>query len=205
METITIEKVIKFDNTIDSIDTVQVNNELRYELLDDDTHVKGTINLSGSVNTILGQKDFYEDVDVDIYAPFEKIIDRDKFKMVVKDYSFMINQQNLIVYLVIDMDGIVSAEDNKTLTQSENTLEDITDIQTDPEEVKISGEIIEDINKLNEINDNTLYNIREDERDNNCHISIKENDNKEIIDNNWATDLFKLTDNYSVFMKIHID
>ena len=202
METITIEKVIKFDNIIDSIESVQVNNDLRYELLDDNTHAKGTINLTGSVNTILGQKDFFEDVDVDVYAPFDKIIDGSNFKMSVKDYSYMVNQQNLIVYLVIDLDGIIDRQDIDVNNNDNNMTNE--NIVTENNE-----NVVESINTLNEINDNNETTIKEEVEVRNvkeeCNVTIKENTDNESINPSWATDLFKLSDNYTVFMKFHVE
>ena len=65
MENITLEKIIKFDNTIVSLETLQVSNDLKYELLDDDTHAKGFIGFKGNVKTMLDSKSFDETVDVD--------------------------------------------------------------------------------------------------------------------------------------------
>ena len=84
METITIEKIIKFENVIDSISYINVNDELRYTILEDNTHATGKILLSGNVNTLLGEKTFNEEVDVDIYAPFDKKLDNENFKIMVK-------------------------------------------------------------------------------------------------------------------------
>ncbi|MCI5744785.1 MAG: hypothetical protein MR270_00640 [Erysipelotrichaceae bacterium] len=212
METITIEKVIKFENVIDSIDSLVVNNDLRYQLEDDDTHATGKINLTGSVNTVLGRKDFNDDVDIDIYAPFEKKLSKDNFKIEVKDYSYMVNQHNLIVYLVLSINGIISQDEKVNNQENKEEKED-----------KENSEILDSINNLNEINQGedrkipfmpTLSNkndniIESQTKENNkkeeCKVNIKDNENKEIIDSTWATDLFKLTDNYSLFMKIHVD
>ena len=81
METITIEKIIKFDSEIDGINIIEINDELRYSLKEDESHATGIIEVSGSVNTLLGKKEFKDDVDVDIYAPFDKKLDKENFKL----------------------------------------------------------------------------------------------------------------------------
>ena len=62
MENITIEKSFRFDEVIDSIEMINIDDQLRCEILDDDTHAVKTINVTGLLNTTLGQKDFKEDV-----------------------------------------------------------------------------------------------------------------------------------------------
>ena len=47
MENITIEKVINFDNNIDDIETIDVSKDVKYNVLDDNSHVEGFINVSG--------------------------------------------------------------------------------------------------------------------------------------------------------------
>lgn len=129
MQTITISKDISFDNVIDSIDNVEVLKDLKYELIDNNTHIKGVISIQGLVNTILGQKNFHEDVDLDIYTNDEQTLDPKTFKLLIKDYSYVVNGKTLTVYLVLELEGLVT-------------------------KVKeASSQIIEDINNLNEIKD----------------------------------------------------
>lgn len=197
MQTITIEKVIKFDNVIDSIDNVVVNNDLKYDLLDGNSHIKGTIKLSGCVNTILGQKEFNEDVDVDIYTPDDQKLDENNFKMTIKDYSYMVNQQNLIVYIVLNLDGLVT-NDESSLKNSDEIIEDINNLN------EINEESLDNINDNDIREEMTLANIKESEKID-CKVNIKDNNENEKISTNWAKDLFKLSDNYTTFMKIHLD
>ena len=185
METITIEKVIKFDSIIDSIDNVSVNDELRYELSEENTHANGLILISGSVNTLTGKKDFNEEVDVDIYAPFEKELDKDNFKITVKDYSYVVSNKNLIMYLVLQIQGIKDAisKENNELVEEMNTLNEINDESTNKrvvEEVKVIEEVKE-VNKQK--------------------VNIKESETKEEITKSWSNDLFKLDNSYVIFHK----
>lgn len=197
MENITLEKIIKFDNTIVSLETLQVSNDLKYELLDDDTHAKGYIDFKGNIKTMLESKDFNETVDVDIFAPFEKHINREEFKIEVKDYSYIINDNKLIVYFVISLTGFKDNEVEEDL----------------PNETK--EQLLENINTLNEtikedVNErNSDENNQEDEKVEEVaqvipsKYILKNHEVKETIKDSWATDLFKLSENYTVFMKIH--
>ena len=197
MENITLEKIIKFDNTIVSLETLQVSNDLKYELLDDDTHAKGFIGFKGNVKTMLDSKDFDETVDVDIFAPFEKHINREEFKIEVKDYSYIINDNKLIVYFVISLTGFKDNEVEEDLPNEtkEQLLENIN---------TLNETIKEDVKERNEKENN-----QEDEKVEEVaqvlpsKYILKNHEVKETIKDSWATDLFKLSENYTVFMKIH--
>lgn len=197
MENITLEKIIKFDNTIVSLETLQVSNDLKYELLDDDTHAKGYIDFKGNIKTMLESKDFNETVDVDIFAPFEKHINREEFKIEVKDYSYVINDNKLIVYFVISLTGFKDNEVEENL----------------PNETK--EQLLENINTLNETIKEDVKERNSDEKNQEdekveevaqvlpSKYILKNHEVKETIKDSWATDLFKLSENYTVFMKIH--
>ena len=194
METITIEKVIKFDNVIDSLQDIEVLNDLKYELYDDSTHASALINIKGKVKTVLNLSSFNEDVEVEIFTPYNKEIDKDKFNVVVKDYSYTINNNNLNVYLILKINGIVDKKESE-----EKYIEANYD------------EIVHSMNELNTINNDDL-NTRtqiEDKLENNQNIELKQEEvkeNKELKQNNsWANNLFKLTENYSVFKTFHVD
>ena len=61
-----------------------------------------------------------------------------------------------------------------------------------------NNEIVKQINTLNEIKEERLEQKEE-------KMLLKENNLSDNVNKTWATDLFKLSDNYSLFMKIHID
>lgn len=190
METITIEKNIKFDNTIDSIESISVDNELRYDLLEDDTYAKGKININGSVNTLIGKNEFNEDVDVDIYAPFDKKLDKENFEIKVKDYSYVVNNKNLIVYIVLQINGIINEEknENTSILEEMNTINEINE-----EETSSRSEEVEDVKIIEEVKE-----VKQNK------VNIKENNKKDEISSNWSSDMFKLNDSYVIFHKFKL-
>ena len=194
MEKITIEKVIEFDSVIDSIEYINVDDNIKYEIDEDDTHCEATLYIKGKVNTLLGEKEFKEDVDVDIYAPFEKKLDKDDFNIEVKDYSYNINQKKLIVYIILYLHGIKEFKVEEEHDEDEKVL--LEEISEDNE----SSSLVEDINSVNEINEEVRIEKKE-----NTNVKIVEDNVVEEMNKSWASDLFDLTDNYSLFMKFHVD
>lgn len=190
MEKITIEKVISFDSVVDSIEYVNVDENIKYKIDDDDSHCEATLLLNGKVKTLLNDKEFNEEVDVDIYAPFDKKLDKNDFKIKVLDYSYSINQKKLTIYLILQLDGIKKVESVEV--EQENI---------DDEIIEQTNEIVENINSVNVINEPVLQQ-RSTEKEN---VKIVEDNLVEEMNKSWATDLFNLTDNYSLFMKFHVE
>lgn len=206
MDNITLEKVIDFDSLIDSIDTININDQIKYEILENNTHGTGTIQICGSVNTLTGKHDFKEEVDVDIYTQDNKKIEQEKFKIVVKDYSYTINKQSLSVYLVLQIEGIIEVDD--VINES--------NINNDNEVLVNYDNIVDSINNINDINTSDRNstnneNLTNSLTDNNIiqevkeNINVKTNVNEDNISSNWANDLFKLTETYEVFYKVHLE
>lgn len=189
METITIEKIIKFENEIDSIDIINIDDELRYNFVEQDSHAQGNLLISGSVNTLLGRKDFKEEVDVDIYAPFEKKIDKDNFKIKVKDYSYMVKNKSLIVYIILQFEGIIdnSNSTNESIVEEMNKLNEINEEET---LIRNENKVIEIIEEVKEVKSNNK--------------KIIEKENKEEVKNSWSKDLFKLNDSNVIFHKFKL-
>ena len=186
MENITIEKVINFDNNIDDIETIDVSKDVKYNVLDDNSHVEGFINVSGSVKTLLESKEFNETINVDIFTPTNKEIDVDNFKINVVDYSYVVNQKNLFLYVILNIDGIVDVSEKEEL-KSDNEVLEINKLNVIEEQRDVKEE--ENVDEVKEmLEENKLI--------------IKDNNMSDGVSKTWATDLFKLSDNYTLFMKI---
>ena len=186
MENITIEKVINFDNNIDDIESIEVCKDVKYNVLDDNSHVEGFINVTGRVKTLLDSKDFNETINVDIFTPTNKEIDVNNFKINIVDYSYVVNHKNLSLYVILNIEGIIDVSKK--------------------EEEKVDNEVLE-INKLNVIEEQRELKEENDEVQEVLEenkLIIKDNNMADAINKTWATDLFKLSDNYTLFMKISL-
>ena len=188
MENITIEKVISFDNTLDSIIDVLVDDNIKYNIFDDSTHVEGIINVKGKVKTLLEEKDFNDEVNIDIFTPLNKVIDKDLFQIKVVDYSYVLQNKNLLIYIVLNVDGIVNQKEEVV----KNEVLDINKLNVIEEqrEQGFNEEVVEETPLLETLKEDNLV--------------IKDNCLSDGVNKTWATDLFKLTDNYTLFMKISL-
>ena len=177
MEKFTIDKIIEFHNKIENVEYLSFDENIKYNY-EDKYHVEGTITINGSVKTLLDTVSFTENFIIDVFAPANKEIDKENFKINILDYSYSFTENNLTIYLVVKFEGIVDMEKETPFQQN--------------------NEIVKQINTLNEIKEERLEPKEE-------KMLLKENNLSDNVNKTWATDLFKLSDNYSLFMKIHID
>lgn len=198
METITLEKVIKFKNQIDKIESVIVHDDLDYKVSEDKMSTTGIIKLTGSVETLSGVEDFNEEVNVDIYTPFSKLNDIKDFKLIIKDYHYMIQNCSLIVHIILELDGIQTKTDAKENVEHEivNALNQINEIEEMNPNRK--EENMPSLPEKEEV-------VQERKEEKKVDVILKEKEEKEEVDPSWATNLFTLNSSYTTFKVIHVD
>ena len=154
------------------------------------------VKVTGNLNTPVSNEIINETINVDIYTPFNKKIDKESFKVAIKDYSYAIEKANLCVYVVLQIEGFVDNNEIKETKTDEEILNDVNEeiIEKESETNKNDKESLanEEIQKINELNQ--IKSIREAKNEN---ISNKDN----TLNLNWADNIFKLNDSYSSFFK----
>lgn len=195
METITIEKWLKFNNVIDNLDELNVSKDVEYEIKDENQALL-KVKVTGNLKTSVSNEIIDETINVDIYTPFNKKIDSKSFSVIVKDYSYAIESTNLCVYVVLQIDGFVdNIEIKETKTEeetvnetNEEAIEEENNVTTN-DKVNLANQELQEINELNQIKS-----IREERADN-------KSNSDDIFNLNWADSIFKLNDSYSSFLK----
>lgn len=197
METITIEKWLKFNNVIDNLNELNVLKDVEYEI-DKENHALIKIGVVGNLKTSLSSEKINETINVDIYTPLNKKISKDLFSVEVKDYSYTIESTNLGIYVVLNINGFIDNitsesdlkenNDDELLANNENNTEALTKENelTNENIDDISNDELQQINALNEINT-----LREE----------RKKENKDELSSSWADNLFKLNDSYTSFFK----
>lgn len=205
MENVTLEKVIKFKNQIDKIESVVVHDDLDYKISEDKMSAKGIIKLNGSVETLSGIETFDEQVDVDIYTPFTKLNDVGEFKLAIKDYNYMIQNCSLIIHIILEVQGMQTTEKQEEETVDHeivNALNQINEIEELTPVRKEEMPIMEnDETKSNENNAEVAPQPKEEKK---AEVTIKENPAQEAVEPSWATNLFNLDSSYTTFKVIHV-
>ena len=183
MENITLEKVITFSTCIEKLENINFEDSLDYKLNDDGISAYGIIKLHGKIKTIKGYEDFNDTIDVDIFAPFEQIIEKDKFTLKIEKIDHEIEN------LEEDNNYEKLLEDYQNIEEKEEAEETIIDNEKNIEEDDLVKIITEETHDICTPIDNNR--IKEEK-------VIEEN-----IDENWANNLFTLNNSYVSFYRIH--
>lgn len=189
MDKITLDKTIVFSNQIDKLLDLQVCDELSYQKNNDSMQAKGILILTGKVLLLSGEESFYENIDVDIYAPFINNINLNDFKVVIDDYTYLINGNKLLINVYLSFNGINESvnEEQSNVAEALNNVNQIENINEERIDEKV------------EIFNDTQANSSKNENITEAAINIKDNQKEDLIDDNWVNKLFKVSNAYSSF------
>ena len=183
--------------------------------------------------TLKGLEPFDENIDIDIFAPFDQVIDKSKFSLKVQNYSYQIMRNTAVFKINLQVTGFRKIKEehhsyegeafNLTneiddileetpISYDDELLEEFKEMATQDENKKIDEELKNDMNSENEIQDleQMQDDIKKDEStkdEDSIPVSItKPIQNQPIKENritSWASDLFKEKESYVTFVKIH--
>ena len=219
MENITLEKVITFSTCIEKLENINFEDSLDYKLNDDGISAYGIIKLHGKIKTIKGYEDFNDTIDVDIFAPFEQIIEKDKFTLKIEKIDHQIIRNNLILKITLSINGFKRIEEVENKTSDDiNMTNEIENLEEDNNYEKLL-EDYQNIEEKEEAEETIIDNEKNIEEDDLVKIITEEThdictpiDNNRIkeknvieenIDENWANNLFTLNNSYVSFYRIH--
>lgn len=222
MENIILEKVLSFSTCIEKLEEIYFKDSLDYKLNDDGVSALGIIKINGKIKTMKGLENFEDTIDVDIYAPFEQIIEKEKFALRIEKMDHQIIRNNLILKITLSIDGFKRESENveEATLQDFNMTNEIENI--DLETPLYDNEILSEFQKeeenmpvhIKEEPENVEMAVQEetvkvvDEKANDiCEEDIQpkrqEIGKEEQINSNWANDLFQLNNSYVLFYRIH--
>ena len=175
MDEIILEKAISFSTNIESLQNLSIKDSIDYKLLDDGCSVIGVIRLSGMAKTLKGLEPFDENIDIDIFAPFDQVIDKSKFSLKVQNYSYQIMRNTAVFKINLQVTGFRKIkeehhsyegeafnltneiddmlEEETPISYDDELLEEFKEIATQDENKKIDEELKNDMNSENEIQD----------------------------------------------------
>lgn len=224
MENIILEKVITFSTCIEKLEEINFKDSLDYKLNEDGVSALGIIKINGKIKTLKGYEEFDDSIDVDIYAPFEQIIEKDKFTLKVENVKHQIIRNNLILKITLTIEGF------KRVDSYDDSLDDIN-LTNEIDDINLDNNPLYDDKLIDELNKNTKNDLEEKIKNNDsleiktieieCKNDYNENNDKnektinnnqtrdeivikeESIGKNWANDLFSLNNSYVLFYRIH--
>ena len=198
MQKIYLEKNIDLDHTLNELLSISVDDSINYKLEDEGIRAIGHIEILGEYMQGLEKNKFNETMELDILAPFEKVLDRRDFNIKIEDFDYSIKNKNLNVVIEAIIYGVSHSED-RYITFSNPEL-DLKKVEKDLEkELLVEPQLVEEIRNILERNseENQSKNIETQdiienqlvtESDSTIeNIQVTNNEEKEKIENTVLT------------------
>lgn len=181
MQEITLTKIIEMESKISSLLLISIDDCIDTINDSDGVRLEGKINVSGKAKTEVGDKDFFDYIELDIFLAYEEIIDRNALNVTVDDFNYKIDENKLNVNVILKLEGIKEIE-TTFLTQENNELISKKEIE---EENEYKGEMNLDREENEAYLDNEVtVNEQKDELEeiNDREMKIMNNEEEKIIE-----------------------
>ena len=181
MQEITLTKIIEIESKISSLLLISIDDCIDTINDSDGVRLEGKINVSGKAKTEVGDKGFFDYIDLDIFLAYEEIIDRNALNVTVEDFNYKIDENKLNVNVILKLEGIKEIE-TTFLTQENNELISKKEIEEENEykgEMNLDREENEDY-----LNNEVTVNEQKDELEeiNDREMKIMNNEEEKIIE-----------------------
>ena len=106
MQRIVLKKEIKAKYPIEGISLVNLEDEIDYKRNNEGIYATGVIKLSGEYYKGIRNTRFNEEIDVDIFAPFDDLVSRNELRINIVDFEYNINEDIIMFSVIIDILGL---------------------------------------------------------------------------------------------------
>ena len=164
MQKIFYEKEIDLLHQLKELVSLTVDESIDYKLEDHGVRAVGSLAIKGEYIS-QEKRHFLENVELDVYADDQKIIDRQDFHLKVEDFHYDIIDGNLKIKIEVGVYGVEEGE-NRYIQLDEDPIDEIEKLSRDVETQTINEQVvaeapeeIHDVEKLQE----KIYETKEKE------------------------------------------
>lgn len=164
MQKIFYEKEIDLLHQLKELVSLTVDESIDYKIEDHGVRVVGSLAIKGEYIS-QEKRHFLENVELDVYADDQKIIDRQDFHLKVEDFHYDIIDGNLKIKIEVGVYGVEEGE-NRYIQLDEDPIDEIEKLSRDVETQTINEQVvaeapeeIQDVEKLQE----KIYETKEKE------------------------------------------
>ena len=164
MQKIFYEKEIDLLHQLKELVSLTVDESIDYKIEDHGVRAVGSLAIKGEYIS-QEKRHFLENVELDVYADDQKIIDRQDFHLKVEDFHYDIIDGNLKIKIEVGVYGVEEGE-NRYIQLDEDPIDEIEKLSRDVETqtineqvVAVAPEEIQDVEKLQE----KIYETKEKE------------------------------------------
>ena len=164
MQKIFYEKEIDLLHQLKELVSLTVDESIDYKIEDHGVRAVGRLAIKGEYIS-QEKRHFLENVELDVYADDQKIIDRQDFHLKVEDFHYDIIDGNLKIKIEVGVYGVEEGE-NRYIQLDEDPIDEIEKLSRDVETQTINEQVvaeapeeIHDVEKLQE----KIYETKEKE------------------------------------------
>lgn len=164
MQKIFYEKEIDLLHQLKELVSLTVDESIDYKIEDHGVRAVGSLAIKGEYIS-QEKRHFLENVELDVYADDQKIIDRQDFHLKVEDFHYNIIDGNLKIKIEVGVYGVEEGE-NRYIQLDEDPIDEIEKLSRDVETQTINEQVvaeapeeIHDVEKLQE----KIYETKEKE------------------------------------------
>lgn len=111
MQKIYFEKLVDLDHQLIELSSISVDESINYKIEDTGMRAQGRIDITGEYLKTASKERFNEHLEIDILAPFEKVMDQHDFNIKVEDFDYKIQSGDLLVTIQAIVYGVEASED----------------------------------------------------------------------------------------------
>ena len=155
MQKIFYEKEIDLLHQLKELVSLTVDESIDYKIEDHGVRAVGSLAIKGEYIS-QEKRHFLENVELDVYADDQKIIDRQDFHLKVEDFHYDIIDGNLKIKIEVGVYGVEEGE-NRYIQLDEDPIDEIEKLSRDVETQTINEQVvaeapeeIHDVEKLQE-------------------------------------------------------
>lgn len=168
MQKIYFEKWIDLNHQLKELLSLSVDESINYKIESVGVRAVGSLIVKGEYND---SKKFNENIELDVLATFDKIVDQRDFNIKVEDFDYYIKDGNIQIKIEVGIHGVVEGEDRYVRDEQfaqDDTLEEIEGLIKEVEEKPveqvreapvIEAKVVEEIpivNKVKSSNDEIM-------------------------------------------------
>lgn len=147
MQKIYFEKWVDLNHQLKDLLSLSVDESINYKIESVGVRAIGSLIVKGEYNE---GKNFEENIEMDVLATFDKIVDQRDFNIKVEDFDYFIKDGNVQIKIEVGIHGVVEGEDRYVRDDSfvnEDTLEEIENLirEDEPVETEIATPVMEAI------------------------------------------------------------
>ncbi|MCD7810154.1 MAG: LysM peptidoglycan-binding domain-containing protein [Erysipelotrichaceae bacterium] len=130
MQKLYLNKLVDLNHQLKELISISVDESIHYQMENDGMRALGAIMINGEYRNDHDKYQFHESIDLDIIAPYDKIIDKREFHVKVEDFDYTFNDGNLSLVIQACIYGVKDDEDRLIeATQDDSDDEVVKEIE----------------------------------------------------------------------------